>query len=100
MRLAVAVGSLLGLVAPLIAVALVSFGFARCMDSPQFLNPRPLAWAGGGSGLIAAGAILLGSAEHPRLGVTVLVLGTLCIAYALVGPPYHSCREWEGFLRG
>jgi hypothetical protein len=100
MRLAVAVGLLLGLFAPLIAVGLVSLGFARCIDSPQFLNPRPLAWAGGGVGLMTAGAILLGSAKHPRLGVTVLAFGTLFIAYALAGPPYNSCREWEGFLRG
>jgi hypothetical protein len=50
--------------------------------------------------LITAGAILLGSAKHPRLGVTVLALGALFIAYGLAGPPYNSCREWEGFLRG
>jgi hypothetical protein len=100
MRLAVAVGLLLGLLAPLIAVGLVSLAAARCIDSPQFLNPRPLAWAAGGIGLITAGAFLLGSAKHPRLGVIVLAFGALLIAYALAGPPYISCREWKGFLGG
>jgi hypothetical protein len=100
MRIAVAVGLLLGFMAPLIAVGLVSLGFARCIDSPQFLNAQPLAWAGGGVGLITAGAMLLGSAKHPRIGVAVLALGALFVAYALAGPPYNSCLQWEGFLRG
>lgn len=97
MRLAIAVGLTLGLIAPLIAVGLVSLGFARCIDSPQFLNPQPLAWAGGGISLIAGGAILLGTGKDPRLSASVLALGALFVAYALAGPPYNSCRAWEGF---
>jgi len=98
MRLAVAVGLVLGVTAALIAAGLVSLGFARCIDSPQFLNPRPLAWAGGGVGLLTAGAILFGSAKHHRLGVTALALGVLFVAYALAGPPYNSCLQWEGLV--
>ena len=93
MRLAVAVGLLVGLIAPLVAVGLVSLGIARCIDSPQFLNPQPLAWAGGGVGLTTAGAILLGSAQHRRLSVILLALGALIVAVALAGPPYNSCRQ-------
>lgn len=100
MRLAVAVGLVFGVTVPLITAVLVSLGFARCIDSPQFLNPRPLSWAGGGVGLIAAGAVLLGSAKHPRLGATAVALGVLSIAYGLAGPPYNPCWQWEGFRIG
>jgi hypothetical protein len=100
MRLAVAVGLVLGLTAALIPAALAALGFPRCIDSPQFLNPQPLAWAGGGVGLMTTGAMLLGSAKHPRLGATALVLGVLFIGYALAGPSYHSCLPWEGLRIG
>lgn len=99
MRLAVAIGLLVGLMAPFAAVALVSLGYGRCIDSPKFLDPRPLAIAGSGIGLIAAGAIGLGAARQSRLSAAVLGLGVLVVAFALAGPPYNSCKEWEGLVR-
>ena len=100
MRLALAAGLVVGLTAALIPAGLASLGFPRCIDSPQFLNPQPLAWAGGGVGLVTAGAIRLGSAKHPRLGATALALGVPFVAYALAGPPYNSCLQWEGLRIG
>lgn len=65
----------------------------------KVLDPRPLAIAGSGIGLITAGAIGLGAARQSRSSAVLLGLGVLFVAFALAGPPYNSCKEWEGFIR-
>ena len=91
MRLAVVIGMVVGLITPLVAVALISLGALRCIDSPQFFNPQPLGWAGSGIGLITAGAIGIGARRRARLSVLALTVGALFVGFALAGPPYFSC---------
>lgn len=99
MRIAIGIGSLIGVATPLVAAALVALGITKCMDSPAFLNPQPLAWAGAGVGLLAAGAVLRGSAQHRGVAVIALAVGVVFLALALAGPPYHSCAQYQGPFR-
>lgn len=98
MRSVLAIGLVVGVTTPLLVAGLVAMGFPRCIDSPQFLNPQPLGWAGAGAGLIAAGAALVFSAR-PRMGAAALALGIAFLALALAGPPYHSCAQYQGPFR-
>lgn len=99
MRPAIAIGLFAGLTVAFVAVVLVALGYSKCIDSPKFLNPPPLVVASAGIGLITTGAIGLGGSKHSRLSAVLLGFGVLIVAFALAGPPYNSCIEWEGFIR-
>jgi len=75
------------------AFAALLSNVVRCIDSGPFYAPVVLAWAAGGTGLLAAGSSLVGS-RRTFPGAALVLVGLVVLAYAVAGPPYKSCGQF------
>ena len=87
-----AAGGCAGLATPLVAMALVSVGLFRCIDTPTVLNFSSLVPASVGVGLVTTAGALIGSSRR-AIGLVALAAGIVVIGFALAGPPYHACES-------
>lgn len=66
----------------------------RCIDTPAFFYPQALAYAWVGAGLLLFGGALLG--RGPRtISVGAVAVGVLLLAFALTGPPFKACGQFQ-----
>jgi hypothetical protein len=81
-----------------LAAGLFTAAARTCIDSPTFHNWSPLAYAWAGSAAIVIGALTMRT--NVRLGVPVLVAGAILLGFALGGPPFKSCAQFQMFRPG
>ena len=88
---AAVLGVLAGLIVAVLSVFLA--GAVRCIDTPEFYDPKVLFWPAVGAASVVAGAFLAG-ADRSRIALPLLLAGLVLIAYGIVGPPYKSCGQF------
>ena len=70
----------------------------RCIDSPEFFNWTPLAFAWAGSAAVVIGALTLRT--NTRVAVPLLVLGAILLGVVIGGPPFKGCEQFQMFRPG
>jgi hypothetical protein len=89
---------LIGAVSSIVTGALIALlgGALRCIDSPEFYEPRTLVVAAAGAGMVATGAYLAG-ATRSRAALLVVAIGLVAVAAAIVSAPYKACAQFDPF---
>lgn len=67
----------------------------RCIDTPEFYNWAPLAYAWAGSAALVIGALTMRTSS--RLAVPLLVLGVILLGVAIGSPSFKGCDRFQFF---
>jgi hypothetical protein len=78
-----------------VAAGLLVAAAHRCIDTPEFYNWTPLAYAWAGSAALVIGALTLRT--NSRLALPLLVLGAILIGYVIGGPTFKGCEQFQMF---
>ena len=78
-----------------VAAGLLVAAAKRCIDSPEFYDWTPLAYAWAGSAAIVIGALAMRT--NIRLGLPLLVVGALLLGVVIGGPPFKGCEQFRMF---
>ena len=78
-----------------VVVGLLVAAARRCIDTPEFFNWTPLAYAWAGSAALVIGALTMRT--NSRLAVPLIVLGAILLGVAIGGPSYKGCERFQIF---